>query len=223
MRIKSLVLKGVFALGLSVGGVGLLAGAASAHTPNYGETCGEIHASGKDYPEGSHVKFVVDGTTRLDKNFSPGFSDSTSWDQTKSHTWSLVISSPDGIGEVDWNGTQPACVQTTTSSTVAPTTTTTVPVQPAVVVVEPTTTTTAPPVVAADTPAPDESTTATTVAPEPTTVATTVAPAETTTTAAAALTALPPTGSEVTIFVLVGLVVSIAGIVMVVRSRRAVA
>jgi LPXTG-motif cell wall-anchored protein len=221
MRIKSLVLEGMIALGLSVGGVGLLAGAASAHTPSYGETCGEIHASGTNYPEGSHVKFVVDGTTRLDKNFSPGFSDSTAWDQTKSHTWSLVISSPDHIGEVTWNGTQPACVQATTTipSSAAPTTTTTImPAQPAVVV-EPTTTTTVP-VVVADAPAPDESAAITTVAPAPT--STMAVPAVTTTTAAV-LNALPTTGSEVTTIVLAGFAFLIGGIVMVVRSRRAVA
>lgn len=119
MRISHLIGGAGIAVGLSVFG---LAGAASAHHPTYAASCTGFTASGTDYPAGSHVTIKTDGATRLNEDFDgQGFTFSRDWNPALDHPWSIVVFSPDGIGNVNASGTQIHCT-TTTVPTTAPTT-----------------------------------------------------------------------------------------------------
>jgi LPXTG-motif cell wall-anchored protein len=214
MKTRKILAGGTLALGVSVLGLGLTEGPASAHHPNYGENCTGIHASGTDYPQGSHVTLKVDGTAKFDEAFDGGgFTISVPWDQTKSHTFSLVVFSPDGIGLVNWSGTQVACVEASTTmapeapTTVVPVATTlpefSTPNQPV------TPPTTAPPTV--------DSTPQITNSVPPLLAPPVTMVRQTTTTAAPAL---PSTGSSSTTILAVGVAALLVGGALLLAGRR---
>lgn len=122
-RIRVLAKAGIVA-GLAALGIGVLAGSASSHTPKFSEGCDGYSVSLTNYGQGSTRKLVVDGTTLADGGFSGDYITSATWDQTKSHTITLVVHSSDGpSGDVNWLATQQPCQEGSTTSAEGTTTT----------------------------------------------------------------------------------------------------
>jgi hypothetical protein len=125
------------AVAVVLGGAVLLATPylGDAHTPNYGHDCTGFHYSLVNYPAGSHVTVVTDKVTDRDEPFTGASSGTFQWNPASGHTWSIVVTSPDGIGQVNDSGDQAPCVV----PTVPTTTTSFVPIVPGTSVVPPTT------------------------------------------------------------------------------------
>lgn len=219
MNIRTVIGTGVITAGVSIFA---LAGPASAHHPTYSEDCSHIEASGTDYPAGSHVQLTVDGKDLLNKSFDgEGFKINHPWDQTVDHTFQLIVTSPDKIGEVRWGGTQGACQPLPPTTTTPPTTPTTVPVATTVPTTAPVVTTvpaaTTTPTVLATTTVPGEDTsiarsTPTTVCRTPTLEAP-LQPGE-------QVCALPTTGGDSEAPVVLAITLLCLGALMVLKVRR---
>lgn len=98
------------ALAVTGGVVIGMAGLVSAHTPTVKAACSGLTITAKDYPgSGNHVRVIVDGGTTIDHDFASSFSALETWTAYENHAWHVVITSGDGVGNVDQSGTQAAC------------------------------------------------------------------------------------------------------------------
>lgn len=113
--------------------------AASAHTPNATPGCTGLAVTASNYPAGSHVTVVIDGVTKVDKNFGPAYSDTFGWSQTAAHQWHVLITTAPGddFPPYDRSDSWAPCQDISTTvppstTTIPPTTapTTTVPTTP---------------------------------------------------------------------------------------------
>jgi hypothetical protein len=97
-----------------------------AHHPVATADCHRLHVGATDYPQGSHVKAVVDGQTPIDTFFGGTFSQDVPWSTTMVHHWAVTITSSDDFPIFDQHGDAGPC-ETLTVATVANPTTTTLP------------------------------------------------------------------------------------------------
>jgi hypothetical protein len=96
----------VFVLAVVVG----LVTRAIAHTPTVKPGCSGLTVEAVNYPAESHVTVVIDEATRADQEFVGAYKPPVfGWSQTSLHSWHVVITSPDHVGEVNQSGTQVPC------------------------------------------------------------------------------------------------------------------
>ncbi len=110
-RVKKLIASTVGTV-LALAGLGVATAApASAATQEIQISCSTVYVSFQEYPAGTTVSIVIDGTTVEDATIEDGWF--SSWyevDWSTPHEWSVVVDAPDGAdGDFSDGGTTTPC------------------------------------------------------------------------------------------------------------------
>lgn len=89
-----------------------------AHVPTVTASCAGVSVTLESYnPQGNTLRIVIDGTTVVNRSFGGSTSETVpNPDQTKSHTWRVVVVSSAEDGNVDQSGTIEKCKETPSTS-----------------------------------------------------------------------------------------------------------
>lgn len=212
-------------------GFALQTSVVEAHTPNVNHNCAGVSWQFSSY-EHANATVTVDGVVVASKTNFSNWSGSHPWDQTKAHTYSVIVDDVGTQWDRSWQGTQQNCQQATTSTSSSTTSTTSSSSTTTSTTEASTTTSTVPTSSSSSTSLPETSTTensTTTTSDVSTTIPSSVLP----TTMPGAITTTPtppeepPTGflpetgpSEVRATLGWALIASGAGVLVVLLARR---